>query len=81
MMKMNRTRTKQKTPRLTLLPLVVLSGAISPALGGITPDMAKTRLAVHVWARQNAKIPDPLQRQEVIALFDKAREVYRKTAF
>ena len=31
-----------------------------------------------VWARQKAKIPDPMQRQEVIRLFEKAREIYRQ---
>ena len=31
-----------------------------------------------VWARQKAKIPDPLQRQEVIRLFEKARELYEE---
>ena len=33
-----------------------------------------------VWARQKAKIPDPMQRQEVIQLFEKAREIYRQMA-
>ena len=33
-----------------------------------------------VWARQKAKIPDPLQRQEVIRLFEKARKLYREMA-
>ena len=33
-----------------------------------------------VWARQKAKIPDPLQRQEVIQIFEKARELYHAMA-
>ena len=31
-----------------------------------------------VWARQQAKIPDPLQRQEMIRLFEKARKLYEE---
>ena len=33
-----------------------------------------------MWARQKAKIPDPLQRQEVIQIFEKARELYHAMA-